>query len=60
MKENGEPIMQFIIMMTLFIITTAIFNVWSIPIWVAIAIFKGINEYILEPRERRKRFGDRD
>lgn len=52
--------MQFIIMMTLFIITTAIFNVWSIPIWVANAIFKGINQYILEPRERRKRLGWRD
>lgn len=52
--------MQFIIFMTLFVITVGIFNVWAIPVWVAIAIFKGINQYILEPRERRKRLGWRD
>lgn len=49
--------MQFVIFMTLFVITATIFKAWAIPVWVAVGIFKGINEYILEPRNRRKRMG---
>jgi len=52
--QERETTMQFIIVMILFFIMATIFKAWSIPLWIAIGIFKGINEYILEPRRRRK------
>lgn len=47
--------MNTFLLLILFFVTVAFTGGTAIPVWVVIGIFKGINEYIIEPREQRKR-----